>query len=116
MCHAPSRRRPPPLPTMTDGSDAEQQAAETRPSPARFGLRARLSMRVGSRGWLPETAPAIADLDLAAGLAFLVCEPVRQLIVEPPEDGAALGVADIPAVAGLRLSADHIGVHVCRPL
>jgi hypothetical protein len=32
---------------------------------------------------LPETAPAVADLDLAAGLALLICVPVRHLVVEP---------------------------------
>jgi len=50
----------------------------------------------------PETAPAVADLDLTAGLALLGCEPVRALAVEPPEDRAALGVTDKPAVARLR--------------
>jgi len=50
----------------------------------------------------PETAPAVADLDLTAGLALLGCEPVRALVVEPPEDRAALGVTDKPAVARLR--------------
>src|SRR5262249_47074148 len=77
-----------------------------RPSWARFGLGARPPARRASLERLLQAAPALADLDLTPGAELPGCEPLRHLVIEPSEDGAAAGVPDKPAVARLGRPAD----------
>jgi len=59
-----------------------------------FGPGARPPARRASLGRQPQAAPAVADPDPTAGAELLGCEPLRHLVIEPPEDGAAAGVPD----------------------
>src|SRR5215469_1548235 len=112
-----ARPRPAELPGSAAGGWAAWQAGRwPRREAITLPVRAlpALPLRPSGPAWLPQTAPAVSDLNLAARLALLGCEPARHLVIEPPQHRAAASVTDPPAVARLWCTADHVRVHVTR--